>query len=800
MSKDKRNKSDENQDDSDPKKNAAEKDAEKLEKNADKREKKEEKQSAPLDLDKLKNTTATQAPRVSPIAGTVRAKPAAPTAPKIDWKITIFGCIGSMFLGFMTHIFGINTGLVFNDRYNLSYILSQEAMGRMSQNILTDMLGVSPLSQPWLRASFIGDQGEYGLNFIWYHVVNVFWHAATAGLFFLFVLTVARHLHHQNRLKLNPHHLACAAAGIFACHPLTCESVTYLSARSSLLGANNFFQALDFILLAFFVKHPFARFCFAAMALFAGGMCIWSNPECITLPAVALISLLLIKHPLSKWQDTVKEHPYFIGLGLALSVLLPFSVMLGIQYTTANNLFLPTLSSMSYAATQFKAFTFYYLRCFVLPFGLSVDPPMAVAGSFSDPFAIAGIAVVCLLAFLVFGRTKQAILGFAVILVLAGLVPHGLMLQPDAAADWVTYLPLSGLVIALSYAICSVFQNSVKTGTIIFGVLCTVLCGLSIYRDLQWSSNLSLFQSAITFRPKSGFSHANLAIEYLKRQEIDKAEKESKLASSYAPEMVMSRIAQGKVASAQGKYEDSMKIFTGALNLANEQKLSHAAKAACSLGLLEALIGQKKENEANQLLGKLFGELQADPKLIYVVGIAAFQAQDYEKAFKLLDKAVASDPSLTECYQPMAESAMALGAFEPAYTVAKSGVDTLGTDNLKLLFSRAAIMTKREIDAEDTLKQMLQTDPKNARALYLMSRLYKRKGNAEEWKKYRENAIKLDPEIAIKFALPEIDAEEASTPSPEQGKAPSSEQAKAPSPEQGKAAGSNSSTEKPQTK
>jgi tetratricopeptide (TPR) repeat protein len=253
-------------------------------------------------------------------------------------------------------------------------------------------------------------------------------------------------------------------------------------------------------------------------------------------------------------------------------------------------------------------------------------------------------------------------------------------------------------------------------------------------------------------------------MEYLKRDQVDEAENEAKLALSYRPDLILARIAHAKVLMAKGKFEEAGKEFLEAQRDAEHEKLASVVKTECRLGELQCPIGLRKEESATKLLGALFTEAPGEARLLYEVALPAYEMQDYEKAFKMFDQAVATDPSVTECWKPMAECALALHAFDPAYQAAHNYMDLVGGPSSQLLFARAAIAAKRESEAEEILKQLVQAEPKNARALYLMSRLYKRMGKTEESKKYQADAVKLDAKIETDFPLPEAAGEEQSSP------------------------------------
>ncbi|MBX9688167.1 MAG: hypothetical protein K2X27_15775 [Candidatus Obscuribacterales bacterium] len=715
-----------------------------------------------IDLEKLKNTYASQAPRsssdsASTAAGGIPGRSLNERGPEMNWKFSIISAVSVLMLALTTHLFSINNGLVLNDRYNLAYLMSKPQMERVSQKILSDMLGLAPLGQPWLKSSFIADHGEYALNFMWYHVVNVYWHALSSALLFFVLLTMGRHLHHQGRMRVNPYHLALAAAALFAVHPLSCESVSYLSARSSLLGLNNFLLSLSLFLLSALSNHKLLKASFALLTLWTGLMSIWSNPECITLPFLAALSLLLVKNPIAKWKETFKEHPYALSTALALSIGVPALCFLGVEHTSAINLFLPTPELPAYIAGNIKGFVFYYLRCFFIPLGLSIDPPLiAAAKGFSDPLALLALAIVAALIFLS-SRIKEGILGFAAVLLIAGFLPHACMRQTDVVADWVAYLPLSAAMIFAAYGLCKLAEKNLRNASLVFVSLTLGLSGLSLYRNFQWGSNTRLWESALALRPKSGLAHAMLALEQLKVQNLDAAEKELKLASSYNPELVIARIAQAKLALARKQFSQADQILAAALNLADSQKLAPVVKNECRFVQLESLIAQHKAKEGNEILSRLLQDSPGEAKLIYLVALSALENKDYERAFSLLSKSLSLDPSLSEAWLPLTESALALRYFEQAYQIASTNLSSLDDANARILLARAALVYKHESEAEEILKNLVRRDPRNAKAAYLLSRLYKRIGKTEEWKKYRDDALKLEPAIVIKFPLPELE-------------------------------------------
>ncbi|MBX9570794.1 MAG: hypothetical protein K2X77_18015 [Candidatus Obscuribacterales bacterium] len=744
-------------------------------------------------LGKLKRTTTTQAPSIASAKESTKpkakkadaeyysedddqdraaAKPISQTrkrqsekkkeGPELDWKFTIIGLIGLMMFGLVVHIFSINGGMVLNDRFRLDFLFNKFLIQQVSNDIVRDMIS-RPLMQPWVNASFVGDFGEYKTELMWYHTVDVFWHAFTCGLVFIFILTLSRYLHFQKRLSLNPYHLAAAAAAIFACHPFTSQVVSYLSARPVLLGVNNYFLSLNFFILGCLLKHPIARACFLFGALCTGAMSVWSNPEMISLPAVAAFSLLLMKRPLSQAKETFKEHPIVLALCALFTIALPASGMLGYKATNAINYYTQPLESLPYALSQVKAFIFYYLRCFIAPIGLSIDPPLAIASSASDPFFIAAVVGLAALIVVLLRLRNQPVLGLASMLLFTGFITHGFILQRDTVADWVAYLPLTGAAIFMSYGLVWLSQKHQRHAFFAFTAILLLFCTLTFWRNFEWSSNFLLWKSALDVRPKSALAHAMISTEYLHRMQPDLAEKHVLLARAYGPKQVMPQVAQAQLDLAKNNPERAFVNYSAAFKLAQSQNLPRAILLECMLGQVKCLIKERKLEMANLMLQQVDKIIPQDPRLLYLVGFAAVEEKKYELALNYLQAILKDDPSQTQAWEPLVRAALALKAYDGAYEAALNFDRHYPSPESKLLLARTAIVSKRESDAEQILKQLISQEPQNARALYLMSRLYKRKGNVAEWKKYREDAVKIDADIATKYDLPEQDVEDTIT-------------------------------------
>lgn len=727
-----------------------------------------------LNLSKLKKTVVTKAFKSNklPVVASVPLKASVgPQQPEFEWKFVVISCVAVMLIAFAIHLVTVNSGFVLNDKYSLIYVLNPQVMQSVSEQIMKDLFS-KPLTQPWLKASFIADRGDYGSNFMWYHAVNVFLHAAATGYFFAFVIRLCRALQLQGRLKVNPYYLSFAAAAIFACHPFTSETVAYLSARSALLGTTNYLLSINLFLLAYLSAKIPVRITGYILSLFVGAMALWSNPENVSLPAVILMIAFFIQGPLSKWRDTVAQHPFVIRLLFLLTLSVPFLAMTGVEYIRAIRLFSLPLSSLSYVASFLKALPLYYMRCFLVPLGLSVDPPFATAASFTDPLAILGVLSVAAFVYVLYRFRRYSLPCFAGVLLLVGFIPHLIMVQSDVVADWVAYLPLTGFAMLFGWGIALLAEQSFKKALILLVSVILIFSGLTVWRDTQWSSDLSLWQSAATVRPKSALAHAMLSTQWLLRHKIDTAASEAKQALVLSPSSAIAHLAEGQVLIAQKNFDEATKSFRWVEELAKQKKCPRKILEDAQLGEIECLIHQGEIQKADSLLLKSARELPGDARIIYLAGLESVAKKDYMQALKFLTFALKQDPSLVGCWEPVLLSSMELKMYDTAYLAAANLKANYDSAYSRWWLARTAIATGKELEGEEILNALVKENPRDARALYLLAKLHKRKNQSQDAERYEKEALLLEPNIGTELPLSEFDSAsaEAGSSSEEQGK------------------------------
>lgn len=197
-----------------------------------------------------------------------------------------------------------------------------------------------------------------------YLPVNYFFHILNAILVYL----IALQLFKQN---MSAKLYACLAMVLFGLHPLTCESVAWVSGRSDIFGTFFFLLAVNF----YFIRKPF-RFVLTPLAVFLGMLC--KENALAGIPIIVLMDLFINythKYPV---KDILKR---FVLWSIVMAVPLLLYLFLrtgGWEHFTHASFALPgkAVAVGSGRANFFQFFHIFpviafYLKKLIIPFPLN---------------------------------------------------------------------------------------------------------------------------------------------------------------------------------------------------------------------------------------------------------------------------------------------------------------------------------------------------------------------------------------------------------------------------------------------
>ncbi len=681
----------------------------------------------------------------------------------IDWKLlAIFAAIAAS-LAIAAHINSISNTIVFQDRATLTPIASVLKEDALWRGIGTDLL-TKPLTQPWVRVSYALDWVNYKTTVSWFHAANVAVHTLTTLYVYLFCWRLGRRWKLQDQYSLSPEFMALCAAGLFAVHPFTSETVAYLSSRSPLIATNNIMLALNTFLMAVLAKRFKTKMYAWILTIAAGYMAVTSGLEALALPLLMILTLWTIKPEEQSFVDWIYDRLPALGFSLLLLLGLPFLLLLGATFPQGTSYAQETLNQIGYLKAQGTALITYYLPKFFVPWGLSIDPQY----QFKDVINYATIPGLAVFGFAIAMAVKFRQLPFVLfscLFTIFALLPHVILVQPQAVADSAFYLPLISLCTLCGGLVSIAFKANPRPTVAAASVVALAFLALTSYRNSEWTNDLVLWESTVRASQKSPRAHALLAVELIKQQKEDRALEEANRATELGDKYALGWVAKGNLALQRKDYPEAEKAFEKAVAACNEKLQASEITTAAGLGLAEAYLKQDKPDQALTILYTIGAKAKGDPRASALAALASYQTGNPRKAYVFLQQAAELNPMNEELWSKLADVSLRLHKKEALRAAAIANQLEPSAIN-KLLLARALFANDRVVDAKTMLRELAEQSPQDARVLAMLSRAHEQDGETQEAEKFKKQAIAIDPTIFSKDLFAEIHGRKPGATSP----------------------------------
>jgi protein O-mannosyl-transferase len=363
----------------------------------------------------------------------------------------------------------------------------------------------------WL--SHMLDYKLFGLDSGKHHVVNLLIHLLNVLLLFWILKDTTGAIWKS-----------AVAACLFAIHPLRVESVAWVAERKDVLSA--MFWMLTTLAYVRYSRRPGAVRYFLVLVLFVWGL--MSKAMLVTLPFVLL---LMDYWPLDRLQENAqtsraksqadqkgskKSSPVHL-LREKIPLFLLAAVASVITYIVqqkggATEYRLPLDTRVANAAISYLA----YIKKMVWPNGLAPFYPHP-EDAISFEFAIAASILLLIVSILAirFGR-KYKYLPVGWFWYLGTLVPVIGIIQVggQAYADRYTYIPMTGLFIAVVWLVPQLVSNWKHKKEVLCFLSFIVVLGLSICTYIQqqyWRDTITLFEHALSVTENNYVAHYVIA-------------------------------------------------------------------------------------------------------------------------------------------------------------------------------------------------------------------------------------------------------------------------------------------------
>ncbi|MBU6453079.1 MAG: hypothetical protein KGS72_14940 [Cyanobacteria bacterium REEB67] len=700
------------------------------------------------------------------------------------------------------HTISFWNGFVLNDHFNIP-ILRDIAKGQWNQywtELVTNAV-IAPFAEPLLKASIALDYLSGRMHPAAYHATNVLLHVgAVLSAFFLLRRLVKHFNAAQGLLQNNASDQGRIAANalipfiaslLFAIHPITSESVAYISGRSSILTFLFYTFALHCFLTGFVssaVRAGLLSYLFCYLALF---LSVFSSSQAITIPETMIFLGLMIKAHAVAWKDWVFERSWEFGLAVFVSAILPLLFLIPQSLPLGNGLGLPLLTPAVYYATQAKELVTYYLRVFILPVPLSFAPPFCLAqpavNPWLDPFAIAGLFVIGLAIYGLYFFRRLPFAAFGLWIFLIGLLPQSLLLSNEYVGGHRFYFSCFGLCLFVTTLAVNHFALKTRTSearalaqepSLVLSVAAAVLVlvGLSNYRDHSFATDSGVLRGALRSNvfdrdvaaqsDRDGHVRALLSLMLALNggDNVGRGLIEAKRALAINPNLALAYITMAKQCLTSRDYDGAKYYAERALKLAADQKLSQEVTGLADSCLLIAMTELKQFDHPEKLkeLAKAATLVDtANPKVYLALGktyISEHKPESGAMALVQLAHARRLDINDVAMLEPLALAHLATGesrSLEAAYQIAGTLDQIMPCEASRMLLARAALETGRLAKADDLIRGEVYTKSGkiSAEQALLLSGIYKQAGQEAESAKMLAMARREEPGIEKRIHL-----------------------------------------------
>jgi len=465
---------------------------------------------------------------------------------------------------------------------------------------------------PLTALSHMLDCQLFGTNPRWHHLENVLIHCANVVLLFFLV----RRFDKERDATL----AAWIIAAIFAVHPLHVESVAWISERKDVLSAFFFFLSLHAYFT--FATGNKRRAYFLCLLWFALGLL--SKPMLVTLPCVLL---LLDYWPLHRtnWKALLIEKWPFFALSVTDSVITMFT-------QTKAGAMMDKVPWPSKPGFILEGYWFYFKKLFV-PMNLAMFyPPNTRPSATLLVLVVSGLIGLTIFVVLLRRRQPAALTGWlwflGMLVPVIGFVHSG----SQAYADRYSYLPSIGLSLALVWPIANFAATRQRVALMIVGLAtCAIVALVSMAQTqvLFWQNTEVLYNHAITAVPNNREAMVHFGGHF---EEIGLSDKAVPYYTSAlaVEEEGYSLFHLGRIYLRKHNLDAAQKCFEKALQYAPDRP------------------------EVNRALGRLWDERDASQKALDYFHRAAKSDRDYVDALRDFAWIVASDKTISATNAPQA--------------------------------------------------------------------------------------------------------------------------------------------------
>lgn len=359
---------------------------------------------------------------------------------------------------------------------------------------------------------------------------------------------------------------AVAAAALFGVHPACADTVNYIIQRAEVWSSLGTTASV-----ALYAARPQWRK--YGLFLIPGVLGIFAKttPASIFPLLIALYALVVERYPRRERGGGIVAA---VGASAA-------AVALCGRVTYATQTFDPGAPPFSqYLWTQ-PWVMLRYVRNFVVPLDLSIDPGWSPLASPTEPRALAGyvgLAVLLGVCAWCLRRRSTTAVGFGLAWFLIALVPVSVFPLAEVTNDHRMFLPFVGLCLAVAGAGRAMIGNGLAGRPAVLGAAAVVVLGIGTvgtrHRNQVWSSHEAVWADAVRKNPAHGRGRMNLGVALMARGAMPEALTEFEEAVRLSPGYGLAYVNLAIVQDALGRRQEAERNFQVAMQLSPDSTVA----------------------------------------------------------------------------------------------------------------------------------------------------------------------------------------------------------------------------------
>ena len=529
--------------------------------------------------------------------------------------------------------------------------------------------------------------------------------------------------------------IAAAAGLLFGVHPMTVESVAWISDRKTLLAAFFSFWSLLFYIL--FTRTAGKKYYVACLLAYL--MALMSKPTSVFLP---FAMVLMDYWPLNRlsWKSVREKLPLFV-------LFIVFIVITFVSQLSAAGGWLPGHQQNNWLNPPLiicHNIVFYPLKM-LWPANLSSNYTYPHPFAISNPKVLADVVAAILLIILLVVSlrwTRAALTGSLIFFIVILPTMQIVKFSNVIAADKFAYLPSLGILMMLASFLLWLYNNKPRRALIISIVILLLAGaeGVATRRYLvYWKNTISLFSRMLALTPDSMALQNPLAVAYSSIGRNEEAVELLKRAITIDPFESLTYNNLGIVYFNLKRNQNAIDMFQNAIRLSPKYD-----DAYMNLAGVYASLGQF--DKAVELYKQAISINPSTSKAYFNLGKAYFMLNRYQDAIEALQKAICLSPKHADAYTVLAYVYVALGRVEDEIEPCKKAIEFASrSPDAYIILGSAYGDLRRYTEALEIYKQAEKVAPQNPQVRYGLGFFYLKTGDPNSALRQYEILKQIDP-------------------------------------------------------